>query len=68
MKSDLHDIIDETLAASHDAHYIAGELMIDRVGAEAINEAAKQMERAARKLKKLGDALEIAKKVKAKKS
>ena len=67
MKSDLHDITDETLAAAHDAHYIAGELMAERVDHEAIGEAAKQLERAGRKLRKLAEAVELTKTINRKK-
>jgi hypothetical protein len=63
-KAELHDVTDETLAAAHDAHYLAGELMADRVDAEKLAEGARQMERAARKLKKLAEAAALAKNLK----
>lgn len=66
IKNELHDVIDETLAAAHDAHHVAGLLMANDVDGGAIVEGAKQMERAARKLKKLGEA-EMAKGLKGKK-
>lgn len=63
-KAELHDVIDETLAAAHDAHHVAGLLMADKVEAEVIAEGAKQMERAARKLRKLSEAAALAKSMK----
>lgn len=60
-RAELNDVTDEALAAAHDAHHVAGELMLGRVDAEEIIEAAKQMERTARKLRKLGEAAELAK-------
>lgn len=48
-----HDATTECLSAAADAHHIAGCLLVDRVERDAILEAAKQLERAARKLRKL---------------
>lgn len=64
MKSDLHDITEECLVASADAHHIAGELMVNVVDPEAMSEAAKQLERAARKLRKCAEAAELAAQIK----
>ena len=63
-RTELHDVIDETLAAAHDAHHLSGQLMAGVVDAGAIAEGAKQMERAARKLRKLSEAAALAKSLK----
>lgn len=52
-KNPHHDLIDDCMAATHDAHHVAGCLMIEKVDRDAIAEAAKQLERTARQLRKL---------------
>ena len=52
-KNPHHDLVEECMSAAHDAHFIAGCLMIEKVEREAITETAKQLERAARQLRKL---------------
>ena len=49
-----HDAATECLGAAADAHHLAGCLMVDKpLSVDAVLEAAKQLERAARKLRKL---------------
>jgi hypothetical protein len=52
-KSKYHDVTEECLKTTHDAHHIAGLLLIEKVDAEAFVATAKQMERTARYLRKL---------------
>lgn len=48
-----HELTQECLRASADAHYIAGCLMVDKkVDRDAFKEAVKQLERTVRYLKK----------------
>lgn len=49
----IHHTTRECLLACSDAHHIAGQLLVDKIDREAINEAAFQLKRTARQLKKL---------------
>lgn len=52
-KHKYHDVTEECLKTTHDAHHIAGLLLVEKVDAEGFVLAAKQMERTARYLRKL---------------
>ncbi len=55
LEKERHDVTHETLLPAADAHSIAGKLMVGLIEKDAITEAAKQLERTARKLRKLCD-------------
>lgn len=53
MKLSFQNVATQALAAAHDAHAIAGELMVEKLDAEELQDAALQLERTARLFRKL---------------
>ncbi len=50
----IHNVATQCLSVAHDAHHVAGQLMIEKVAEPAVMlEAAKQMETTARQLRRL---------------
>lgn len=55
LKLTVHNVATECLAAAHDAHYVAGLLLIEKLDKGAIFEAALKLKRTARYLEQLAE-------------